>query len=245
MWWIPAGTNLRITASTPWRPPTKYSSCWMIAIENRLRGELVALVEIQKCLVCGIVGKKRGGECHGPWRGADGIARAEANGLAIDQYVGGGPSGAMEHAAIDGEFEAVANQRHQGVALRSEKRNIEQAIGGIDAEFVPCIEDVNHNGEIDFSIGDANVDVAERHRMRGGRLGNCEKQNECDEGCGEPDNAGAFYRAAGGNCGSCHFSFPVPPTIYKSVPFDKAFRSAVANETGTNSSLGNLSYCDD
>ena len=52
---MPAGTNFCTTAQTPWRVPAKYSNAVWPRVEDRLRGQRVALVDVEERLVLRVV----------------------------------------------------------------------------------------------------------------------------------------------------------------------------------------------
>src|SRR5690348_14958846 len=55
----------------------------VIAVENRLRRKRSVFVEIQKCLVCRVVGKERGVKLYRAWRARGCVVHAQPNGLPV------------------------------------------------------------------------------------------------------------------------------------------------------------------
>ncbi len=66
---------------------------------------------------------------------------------------------------------ARRNQSDKRVLFRRQERVVEQTVGGIDLQIVTCIEHVHDNRQFNAAGLQAQVEIAERNRMRRRRRG--------------------------------------------------------------------------
>ena len=128
-----------------------------------------------------IVRKHPCGHRDDAWRAVERVAHVQANGLTVRQRFCVGPLGriGIEALPISLELEAISYEAGEGCVLRPENRRIQQAIGRVDLEIVPHVEDVGDDGHLHVACADAHVDIAEGHRM--GRSDSCVSQRQHDD----------------------------------------------------------------
>src|SRR5579859_7156803 len=83
----------------------------MAPVENRLRRERTAFVEIQKRLMRRIVGKESRGHGYRPRSGGCRVTRVPSNGLPFRQGLSCRPDAFAKHAAAGGDLQSPAEQR--------------------------------------------------------------------------------------------------------------------------------------
>src|SRR5262245_4616325 len=119
----------------------------MVRVEDRLRREGAALVEIEERLMRGVVREEPRRDRYRPWQGVGRIAAMKLDGLAISKRYAFRPGAVGERMTVNGDLQSLPEERLEGVALSVEHRRVEDAIGRFDAKFVPDVEHVGHERE--------------------------------------------------------------------------------------------------
>src|SRR5579863_3961872 len=138
----------------------------MAPVENRLRRERAAFVEIQKRLMRGIVRKESRG--HGHRSGDDGcrVTRVPSNRLPIRQGLSCGPGAFAKYVAAGGDLQSPAEQRQYCIAFREKDGRVENLFRGVNAKLVGNVEHMSHKRELNSARLNADIEVAEWHRVR-------------------------------------------------------------------------------
>ena len=135
------------------------------AIENRLR-QRAALVDVEERLVLRIVREHRRADA-GPFPPGP---RARSGRASLSDWRSATTS-ADDHCGVSATPFAVtvsrpAKQPRDGRRLLRRDRRIEQPLGRLDVQIVREVEDVRDERALDRVRLEAEVDVAERHRVR-------------------------------------------------------------------------------
>ena len=165
---MPAGTNFLTTAATPCRVPAKYSRLRMLAVEDHLRRQRVALVHVDEGLVHRVVrehDRVDGDRC--PAGAGDGVAqmqpratgdRAESRVPTIRASAGGRRRRARDAARAARRIAPSRSATTDGSSSRSAGATCRSC-----ATSKMCA--TSDTSSDDFC--DLDVEVAERHRMCG------------------------------------------------------------------------------
>ena len=147
-------------------------------VENRLR-QRVAFVHVEEGLVHRIVRKHPGG--HRDRSGA--LRERKAHGkpqrLAIAQDVGREPL-RRQRTAVRADRQPRRQQRRQLGRSRERHRRIEEPLRRLHVQIVRRIEDVDDEGAFDRIRLQAEIEITERHRMRGGGARQAQRRDDRD-----------------------------------------------------------------
>ena len=138
----------------------------MTRVEDHLRRQRVALVDVDERLVHRVVREHHGVDRDGTGRGRRRVANVEPDRLPILKDFGRAPLGG-QRASVGRQFETWRQHRlDRGLALGHQRR-FEQALGGRHLQIVRDVENVRDERHVDRRLLDLDVEVAERHWMRG------------------------------------------------------------------------------
>src|SRR5260370_36123696 len=90
------------------------------AVENRLRGERVAFVEVQKRLMGRIVREESRGDGHRSGSPGRQVTSVPDTGLPVWQRLGRGPGGFAKKATPRTELQSPAKERQNGIGFRGQ-----------------------------------------------------------------------------------------------------------------------------
>ena len=144
---MPAGTNLRTTASTPWRVPAKYSTraCPRSRIACVQR---VPFVHVQERLVLRIVREQDCGHRDHAGRGRRLVAQVQPNRLPIWQHVGIEPR-RIDNAPVRLDPQSRREDPLQGRHSAPQQAGVEQLFRRSGVQIVAGVEHVHDEAGFD------------------------------------------------------------------------------------------------
>jgi hypothetical protein len=83
--------------------------------------------------------------------------------------------------AAGSDLQSPAEQRQHGIAFRDQDGRVENPVRGINAQLMGNVEHMSHKRELDSARLNADVEVAEGHRMRHCMRREAEDQNESEQ----------------------------------------------------------------
>ena len=145
------------------------------AVENGLRPQRVAFIDIEERLMIRIVGEHVRTDRHRTWPAGQLIADLHPERLPIGEHVGRRPRRRQRHA-VSGELQSWTQQRADRRRSPVGHAPIEQQLGLRDVQIVREIDNMRDQRHLERSGFNVDVEVAEGDGMGGDRRRQC-KQN--------------------------------------------------------------------
>ena len=165
---MPAGTNRGSRRRRPAALPAKYSNVGPAAIENRLRQRL-AFVDVDERLMVRIVREHRRRDFSACPAAAGQFVPDLRSGsdCRSGRTSASAPTLAVNGPAVGGQCEPRPQQRDIAACASVDHVGFQKLFGRRDVEIVSDVEDVCDERHVDRAGLEPDVEVAERHGMRG------------------------------------------------------------------------------